>query len=131
MHSIFEFSEYNPVRLGDIAELHSFDLPDTKGVYIFVSKNQKFIYPNGQSRIIYIGKAKSLRSRLKTHFRHLNGLSQLNRFEKKDMTWYSRYQYMHKFGCIIYYLSSNTNQDPKNLESILLNSFYNRYLALL
>ena len=54
----------------DLFEYQNFkdlDIPSKGGVYIFVSKEQKFIYPKGESRVIYIGESSNLRRRLYEH----------------------------------------------------------------
>ena len=47
------------------------DLPSKPGVYIIVSFKTKFIYPIGQSKVIYIGKTDNIQRRLKEHQRNL------------------------------------------------------------
>jgi len=61
----------------EICDLKKDDLsniPDCAGVYIITSFKTRFIYPEGTSRIIYIGKSDNLKRRLKEHQRHLKSL---------------------------------------------------------
>lgn len=64
--------DFRPVQGydGEIRDLADEDLTDVStanGVYIIVSHQTRFVYPKGESRIIYIGKANSMRRRLKEH----------------------------------------------------------------
>lgn len=43
------------------------ELPSKPGVYIIVAFKTKFIYPIGQSKVIYIGKTDNIQRRLKEH----------------------------------------------------------------
>ena len=55
---------------GETANLVDDDLsgiPAKDGVYIIASPQTKFVYPKGMSKVIYIGKANSIRRRLKEH----------------------------------------------------------------
>jgi excinuclease UvrABC nuclease subunit len=115
--NIYKSSEYESV-------------PKKPGAYIFLSLNQKFIYPNGQSKVIYIGMSKNLKTRLNGHRRHFNLLKNMDTEERYQEWYYSRYQYMESFGGEIYYFTRQGPQDPKNLENKLLDYFYYKYLSL-
>lgn len=106
------------------------NVPSTPGAYILASEEQAFIYPNGKSRIIYIGKSDNLRSRLRTHRRIIKELSSIKKGERNVAWWYQRYQYLAKFGCRAYFFTIRGTQDAKNLENLLLEHFYDKYLAL-
>lgn len=116
---------------GEIVELLECDdlqlHPAKEGVYIIVSHEQKFIYPNGQSKVIYIGMANSLRRRLAEHKTNLENLVN---GEYADRWYFDRYQYMKAFGAKVYYYCCQGAQDAKDLESMVLCSFYNRYHAM-
>lgn len=117
--------------IGDIFNYEEVkSIPDKKGVYVLVSKTQRFIYPNGNSKIIYIGKANSLLKRLKTHYRHSIELRNSSNNSKNSQWFYSRYQYIDKFDCQVYWYTTRGQQDPKDLESIIIEHFYNKYLSL-
>jgi len=118
-------AEFHDLMMSD-----STDFPTYPGVYVFVSHNQKFVYPNGMSRIIYIGKAENLKARLSTHKRHLKELANLPIKEKSINWWYARYHYMSAFGCKVFCFRVKGKQEAKNLEHKLLSYFYHRYYAM-
>lgn len=126
----------------------SFDLRDFKdkdfrapvrqheiGVYIIsATDGTKYTYPNGKrSPIIYIGMSEDLFRRLKDeHF--TKGLKRLLDDSEwgLDKNWQlaSRYQYMYYNGSHVDVFKRRGPQDAKNLESIILNRFYQTYRAL-
>ena len=115
----------------DLLSFESFrEIPEIPGVYILASSDQKFIYPNGQSRIIYIGKSEKLRARIKNHKKGITELSSISKGIRGEAWWYTRYQYLVKFGCRAYFFSPRGTQEAKNLENQLLGQFYYKYLAL-
>lgn len=103
------------------------DLPTQEGVYIITSDTTKFTYPKGMSKVIYIGKASSIRRRLKEHQSNL-------RIVKADTTnkyWdLNRYNYMKYHGAQVLYYLCLGNQDSKDLESDILFKFYDKYGAM-
>lgn len=103
------------------------NMPDKKGIYFIASRKHRFVYPNGNSPIIYIGKADNLRKRLMGHSREAR-----NAKETRKTQWvYSRYNYiMMDGGADVYFLTTITNENPKGLESRALEDFYNKYWAL-
>lgn len=74
------------------------ELPEIEGVYIIASEEQIFIYLNRESPIIYISKSVNLKTRLLEHHRHCEDLFNRTKVELVDDWYYSRYQYIHKFG---------------------------------
>ena len=103
------------------------------GVYIIVSADKtKFVYPKGNSPVIYIGKADNLRRRLSEHLKNLNNIQDEETYMRGH--WHqpcSRYQYMKYYGAYVYTFHRLKNsQDPKNLESQILWKFYERYRSL-
>jgi excinuclease UvrABC nuclease subunit len=115
----------------DILEIQDFsDIPTMPGAYIFASHDQKFIYPNGQSKIIYIGKAINLRRRIQTHRRVIYELKRLSIEDRNSYWYYPRYQYLTKFGAKLFYFTIRGTQDEQNLENKLLEAFYDRFLSL-
>lgn len=114
---------YSPISRGDI------------GVYVISSTDgTRYTYPNGKkSPIIYIGMSDDLLRRLKDeHF--TKGLKRL--MDNPD--WgiedncqlASRYQYMFYNGSQIDVFKCRGKQDSKNMESMFLNQFYQKYRAL-
>lgn len=124
-------------------ELTDFDSTDSRpplqkgdqGIYIISATNGiKFTYANGlQSPIIYIGKSDDLLRRLRDehYYKHLRVL-----IEDKDWgisvgRWMpSKYQYMYYNGCHVDVFKCLGKQDSKDLESIFLWRFYQKYKAL-
>lgn len=103
------------------------DICDKKGIYFIVSRKHRFIYPAGASPIIYIGKADNLRQRIRIHCRE----TQTAKKEWKTKWVYSRYNYITMpGGADVYYLTTITSENAKNLESKALEDFYDRYRAL-
>jgi len=120
-----------PNFINDIFDIDQINtIPIKSGVYLLISEKQKFVYPNGLSKVIYIGKAVNLKSRLKTHHRHSNELKNLPKNKKNSDWFYSRYQYVAKFGSKVYWFTTRGKQDSKNLESKIIEQFYNKYLSL-
>ena len=119
---------------GYISDIHKRELideiPAKKGAYIIISDQQKFIYPNGRSRVIYIGTSGNLRQRLTKHHRICTMIGELTRTERKQDWYYSRYQYTASFGGKVYWFTTRGSQLEKNLEEKLLALFYERYHAL-
>jgi excinuclease UvrABC nuclease subunit len=126
------FSHRNPDRI--ITDIFSFDdylsIPRTPGAYIFASQKDKFLYPNGLSKIIYIGKTTNLRRRIRTHMNVVLEIRNLKKSDRNSYWYYQRHQYVAKYGGKIYYFSIKGLQDAKNLENRLIENFYDRYLAL-
>lgn len=115
-----------------------FDCPIAKGdigVYVISSTDgTKYIYPNGKkSPIIYIGMSDDLLRRLKDEH-YTKGLKRL--LDNPD--WgiednyqlASRYQYMYYNGSHVDVFKCRGKQDSKNMESMFLNQFYQKYRAL-
>ena len=100
------------------------DLPSKPGVYIIVSFKTKFIYPIGQSKVIYIGKTDNIQRRLKEHQRNL--INAIN--DRFNECWHlDRYNYMRYHGAKVYYYTCRGYQESKDLESSIIESFYDRY----
>ena len=108
---------------------------DDMGVYIITATDgTKYVYPNGKkSPIIYIGMSDDLLRRLKDeHF--TKGLKRL----LNNPDWgiecncqlASRYQYMYYNGSHVDVFKCRGLQDTKNLESFVLNQFYQTYRAI-
>lgn len=116
--------------LKDIITCDVEQLPDCSGAYILVSKKQSFIYPEGRSKVLYIGKADNLFNRIKTHQSHLKKLVSLKKYELANEWYYKRYHYMRKFGCQLFWYSTRGVQTSKNLESDLMENFYDKYLSI-
>ena len=131
-------------RLPDASfDLRDFGDPDFKcpvrrheiGVYIIsTTDGTKYTYPNSKkSPIIYIGMSEDLLRRLKDeHF--TKGLKRLldnpNWGLEYNIQLASRYQYMFYNGSHVDVFKRRGPQDAKNLESMILNQFYQKYRAI-
>ena len=106
---------------------------DDMGVYIISSTDgTKYIYPNGKkSPILYIGMSDDLLRRLKEHYYRLKLLLDNKDYGIEDnIMLASRYQYMYYNGSHVDVFKCRGYQESKNLESILLNQFYQTYRAI-
>ena len=106
---------------------------DDMGVYIISSTDgTKYIYPNGKkSPILYIGMSDDLLRRLKEHYFKLRLLLDNKDYGIEDnIMLASRYQYMYYNGSHVDVFKCRGYQESKNLESILLNQFYQTYRAI-
>ena len=106
---------------------------DDMGVYIISSTDgTKYIYPNGKkSPILYIGMSDDLLRRLKEHYFKLRLLLDNKDYGIEDnIMLASRYQYMYYNGSHVDVFKCRGHQESKNLESILLNQFYQTYRAI-
>lgn len=104
------------------------DIRDKSGIYFFVSKSHRYIYPSGESPIIYIGTSNNLKRRLKEHLKSFHTAQQ--HLYKKDIWIYSRYNYIIHHGADVYYLPTIGKEDAKNLESKVLENFFDKYASL-
>lgn len=104
-------------------------IPNKPGSYVFITTSKKMEYPNGQSQVVYIGMSTNLKRRIKAHLRALKDLD-TNQHARAATGYYSRYQYLKSFGCIIFCYTTRGVQSTKKSESWLLDYFYYRYLAL-
>lgn len=108
---------------------YNFDeVPSEPGIYIMVSKTEKFIYPKKKSKVFYIGTSNNLKRRLNDHLRYYKKAKE---DYHKHATWqYSRYNYSIAFGTDIYYMRITGRENYKSLESKAMESFYDTYGAL-
>lgn len=99
------------------------DVPDEAGAYVFgTADNTMLVYPWGLSPIYYIGKARSLRTRLAGHCKATQGAMD----DHTKLYWWPRYQYGAAFGGhAVWYLAHGL--EPQNVEATLITSFYNTY----
>lgn len=106
----------------DLLEDNLTNLPPREGVYIITSHSKKFIYPWGESKVIYIGKSNSIRRRLNEHHRAIN---------RKSQDWDAdKHNYMREYGASAVYYLTLGKQDSKNLESEILYRFFSKYGAM-
>lgn len=106
---------------------------EQKGCYIIEATEPdiSFIYPNGKSKIIYIGCSENLNERIHDHIRFLKKLKNFDHTQKLEEWWKSRYHYMNSFGAKITLITPvGGNKNIKNFERDIFEFFYNRYLSL-
>lgn len=104
------------------------DISNKAGVYFFISKSKRYIYPKGESPIIYIGTSNSLRRRLKEHLKSFHIAQQ--HVNEKDLWVYSRYNYIIFHGAEVFYLPIIGKENAKDLESKILENFFDKYASL-
>ena len=108
---------------------------DEIGVYVIsATDGTKYTYPNGKkSPIIYIGKSDDLLRRIK-HEHYTKGLKRLlNNPDwgiENNYQLASRYQYMFYNGSHVDVFKCRGKQESKEMESVFLNQFYQKYRAL-
>lgn len=104
------------------------------GEYIIEATDSfKFPYPKGNSKVLYIGKADNLYSRLLGHRTRVNQLVNTNGNYgmDDDEPWVSsKYQYMYYHGARVYYYKCLGKQEAKELEARVMWAFYQKYRAL-
>ncbi|UUV18019.1 GIY-YIG nuclease family protein [Fusobacteria bacterium ZRK30] len=100
-----------------------------KGVYIIISDKQRYIYPKKDSKVIYIGKAVNLFSRIERHRKRLEWNISKNDSELKYIWDNDRYLYMRNHGANVYYIKAKTNKPAMKLESEIMLEFYRKYQA--
>lgn len=105
-------------------------VPEKSGAYIFLSQEQKFIYPNGESQVIYIGTSSNLNSRFRTHHKVIKEINSLPKSKILDKWYYSRHHYLNTFGCKAFWYTTRGSQKEKNLESLLFEKFYDKFYSL-
>lgn len=136
--------DFRPCQGPDISfdlldfETNSFKCPLTEndsGVYIIsATDGTKYIYPNGElSPIIYIGKSDNLLRRLRDEH-YFKGLKRLlddvDYGISENIQIAPRYQYMYYNGSHVDVFRCRGKQDAKNLESFILNQFYQKYRGI-
>ena len=105
------------------------------GIYVIsATDGTKYTYPNGNtSPILYIGKSDDLLRRLRDehYYKGLKRLLDNPDFGIAENIQVSpRYQYMYYNGSHVDVFKCKGKQDSKNLESLFLNQFYQKYRAL-
>lgn len=123
---------FRPIKGSDgvICNLVDDDLSEVStnnGVYILVSPRTRFVYPKGSSKVIYIGQTNNIKRRLKEHQKNLRNAI----FDNHNEIWHpDRYNYMkYHGGAKVYYYTCKGNQESKELESRIMEMFYDKYMA--
>lgn len=111
----------------DLLECNLSKITDTAGAYVLGATDPTMlVYPWGSSPIYYIGKANNLRKRLSDHKKFTLGA----RKKHAEVNWWPRYQYGAAFGTTVAWYSVKGQQNPNDLESDLIDNFYDTYGAL-
>lgn len=125
----YDFSGYKLTCYGKLSDIEDkTELKKIRGAYIMLSDEQEFVYPNGNSKICYIGKSENLYSRLNSHRKNTLGVKEYLEKDLKNYFSYDRYCYMYKFGANVYVIEKE-DEFPENLEYYLLDAFYCSYYA--
>ncbi|OYX23437.1 MAG: hypothetical protein B7Z16_02550 [Algoriphagus sp. 32-45-6] len=111
-------------------DIDFYSIPESSGAYLILSSKEEFIYPSGKSRVIYIGMSTNLRRSIKNHVKNFDELKGIPKNKRKNFWYYSRYNYMVKFGCRIIWYTTKGTETPKSLESKLIEDFYSQFHSL-
>lgn len=103
------------------------DIKAIKGVYIIAAKQESFNYPNGNSKVFYIGKSNNLRRRMRQHRSLALEVSQTRKKDRGYYWYYPKHQYLSAFGGQVFLFTTRGTQGEQNLESKLFERFYDRY----
>ena len=109
----------------DLLEWDENVLPETGGAYVLGTSDTMLTYPWGTSPIFYIGRAGNLRARVAQHRKGIDSAR-----KNHDEYWWPRYQYGAAFGAHVAWYSRHGQEDPKNIEAILIECFYEAYGAI-
>ena len=118
-------------HFNDIFDADFSEIPNgKKGVYIMLAKHASFLYPNKkESSVFYIGMSLNLKRRLNTHKKWSNRLKEKNHDERIEWWYKDVYQYAASFGAELYVFTTRGKQTPKDLESEIMEYFYDKYLG--
>jgi excinuclease UvrABC nuclease subunit len=111
--------EFNGFDIGDLFTADLEAVPRRPGVYILSATSQEFVYPNGRSRVFYIGQACNLRRRLRTRRRMLREA----RSNRRRRAYRPPHEYGAAFGAHCIYILVGLDQEPAELESMLICRF--------
>ena len=97
------------------------DSPTVGGAYVLGTADGTMLtYPWGESPIFYIGRADNLRKRLFDHRKYTIGAEE----DHERLNWWPRYQYGAAFGADCAYYSRHGQENPQNIEALLVEQFY-------
>ena len=102
--------------------------PGTSGVYLYILRKETVKYPFGSSRIVYIGKSRNLKKRIKHHFTSDMKSKLFGCDEVETLEWpYQNYFIERSSMKIDIVLEECKEYD--NFELFLLGSFFKEYGA--
>jgi excinuclease UvrABC nuclease subunit len=125
-----EFRSHDGIVIDLLNDIEISTIPQKPGAYIMFSHETKFIYPEGRSKVIYIGKSDNLYKRVYDHSKAALALKGIPKKDRKQYWHYSRYHFFLKFGCQIIWFTRRGSQNAKDLESDLIDYFYAKYHSL-
>ena len=105
--------------------LRNHDIPQTPGVYIFLARGTRFVYPRRKSSVYYIGQSRNLRQRLRTHLTY----AEQARDDRQLTLYYPRYEYAAAYGTHYCYVYTWHGLTPRALEEALLARFAEKHLS--
>ena len=112
--------------IDDLIGIADPEIPETAGAYVLgTSSNVMLTYPWGSSPVFYIGKADNLKKRALEHKGHIEDAT-----HDHDKNHWPRYQYGAAFGTTFAWYSVHGRQEPKNIESSLIEEFYKVFGAI-
>ena len=127
MSKLLPWSRVRMTPFMNIETLEREDIPDDPDVYVMISDHTEYVYPwstaKGNSRVYYIGQAKSLRIRLMTHRRYCE--QAISKPAYHDYYW-PYYEYAAHHGCNVAWVTSD---NPKKAENDVLVAFAKYYGA--
>lgn len=125
--ALFQFLEgLKTSPFSDFWRLTEHEVPDSPGVYVLAARSSiHYRYPSGNSPIFYIGQAKSLRARLRTHYK----FAMQSRDDRRIPLYWPRYEFAAKHGGRYCYIKTWRGLSPKSLEDLVLARFAKRYLS--
>lgn len=108
-----------------LRDVEQHDIPKQAGVYFFRTGDGRLLgYPEGSSRVFYIGKSINLRKRLYTHAKFHNEAG--SKDTRTLDVYYTRYEYSSRFDgeyCFI------VGDQPKLMEEAALERFALRHFS--
>ena len=111
-----------PRKPREFWSLAAHDVPERSGVYVLIAR-RKFPYPKGRSPVFYVGQAKNLRRRLRSHLTY----ARRARADRRLRLYWPRYEYAAAFGKRYALVLTTRGQSPHSLEKRVLQDFSRKY----
>lgn len=122
-------------KLTDITEILNNTLCEIKnerGLYIVLSDEVEYIYPQNTSKVIYIGKCDNFFKRITEHQNYLVGKLQATYSQIRDLWDFDKYMYMRSHGANVYFipLTETEFKTETELESNIMFDFFKKHQAI-
>lgn len=102
-----------------MCDVKEHDIPKQAGIYFFRTGDGRLLgYPEGKSRVFYIGHSINLRKRLYTHGKYHNEAS--SKEQRTLEVYYTRYEYSSRFSGEYCFIVADQS---KQLEQAALECF--------